>query len=237
MGGMGLRSLEGIVDDLSRAVNRLAWEPGGSPWADYYSFHGYGERALEAKEDLVAGFIERAKPETCWDLGANTGRFSRLASSRGAYTVAFDVDPSAVERAYEAVRENQEDNLLPLVMDLTNPSPALGWGHEERKSLQERGPADLIMALALVHHLAIGNNVPLDRVVDYFSELGTWLLVEFVPKSDPQVQKLLASREDIFADYELDAFREACDRRYEILDRAEIPDTDRILFLMKRRAG
>lgn len=237
IGGMGLRSLEGIIDDLTRAVRGLTWEPGGSPWADYYSFHGYGERALAAKEELVADFIDRAQPDTCWDLGANTGRFSRLASSRGAYTVAFDVDPAAVERAYRSVRENQENNLLPLVMDLTNPSPALGWGHEERKSLRERGPADLVMALALMHHLAIGNNVPLDRLVDYFADLGRWLLIEFVPKSDPQVQRLLASREDIFESYNRSAFQEACGRRYEIVHEAGIPDTNRTLFLMKLRTG
>ncbi len=236
-GGMGQRSLEGIIDDLSRAVQGLTWEPGGTPWADYYSFHGYGERALAAKEGLVADFIERAQPGTCWDLGANTGRFSRLASERGAYTVAFDVDPAAVERAYQMARENQERNLLPLVMDLTNPSPALGWGHRERKSLQERGPVDLVMALALVHHLAIGNNVPLNLIVDFFAELGAWLLVEFVPKGDSQVQRLLASRADIFENYDLASFKEACGRHYEIVQEAGIPETDRTLFLLKRRAG
>ena len=107
-----------------------------------------------------------------WDLGANTGVFSRLASQRGWYTVALDIDPAAVEHNYLTSRAASEKNLLPLLMDLTNPSAGLGWAHHERLSLAERGPVDAILALALIHHLAISNNVPLRRIAQYFSETG-----------------------------------------------------------------
>src|SRR5207249_6622227 len=112
-----------------------------------------------------------------------------------------DLDPACVERNYRDAVDGDETDVLPLVMDLSNPSPAIGWAGTERMSLADRGPADLALALALIHHLAIGNNVPLGRIAAYLGELCTWLAVEFVPKSDPKVQVLLASREDVFPGY------------------------------------
>ena len=152
-----------------------------------------------------------------WDLGANTGRYSRLASGRGIFTLAADADPAAVETNYLQTKEKRDKHLLPLLLDLTNPSAAIGWANQEHQSLLERGPADAVMALALVHHLAIANNVPLGRLAEFFSQLGQWLLIEFVPKSDSQVQLLLAARKDIFSDYHLDGFKAAFKPFYRIL--------------------
>ena len=120
-------------------------------------------------------------------------------------------------------------------MDLTNPSPALGWAHQERRSLLERGPADVAMALSLVHHLAIGNNVPLPRLADVLARAGRRLVVEFVPREDPMVQHLLASRRDIFTEYTLDGFRAAFGERFVTHDQATVTDSLRTLFLMERR--
>ena len=101
------------------------------------------------------------QPKKVWDLGANTGVFSQIAAEQGALALAFDIDPAAVEKSYQDLRQRKETRLLPLVMDLTNPSPAIGWQNAERDALSARGPADMVFALALVHHLAISNNVPL----------------------------------------------------------------------------
>ncbi|MBW1879009.1 MAG: SAM-dependent methyltransferase [Deltaproteobacteria bacterium] len=224
----------GLVGSLEKAVRGLRWEPSGTEWADYYARTSYDDEALQHKTDLVAALIDEVGPTSAWDLGANDGRFSRLAVERGASTVAWDLDPAAVERCWRGCREERID-LLPLVLDLTNPSPGLGWAHTERASLQDRGPVDLVMALALVHHLAIGNNVPLDRIAAWLVRLGGSLIVEFVPKSDPQVRRMLATREDVFPDYTWEGFEAAFSRHATIARREPVPGTERSLYLL--RAG
>lgn len=228
-------ALLGLVDHLERTVAGLRWQPGGTPWGDYYDATNYTDRSARQKEKRVAEFIRKAKPKTVWDLGANTGRYSRIASKQGIFTLAADIDPTAVEADYQHMRTKGEQNLHPLLLDLTNPSAALGWANEELPSLAQRGPADLVMALALVHHLAIRNNVPLERVADYFAQLGSWLIIEFVPKADSQVQILLAARKDIFDQYHIEGFRAAFQPRFRIIAERPIAGSERTLFLMKRK--
>jgi len=231
------QALTGIVDSLRGAVRKLAWRPGGTEWGDYYRDTNYSDDAFAAKRDLVASFLDRAAPATVWDLGANDGTFSRLAAARGAFTVAADVDPAAVELGWRQVKERGEKGLLPLRMDLTNPSPALGWNHAERASLLARGPADCVLALALVHHLAIGNNVPLERLAAFLARAGRTLIIEFVPKSDSQVRRLLATREDVFPGYDRAGFEAAFAGHFAPEAVQDIPGTERTLYLMRARAG
>jgi len=183
----------------------------------------------------VCEFLDHIRPHTVWDLGANTGLFSRLASRQGIFTVAFDIDPGAVERNYLRCVAERETNLLPLVLDLTNPSPSIGWNTQERMSWLDRAPADTILALAVIHHLAIANNIPLEQLAKFFSQLGHWLIIEFVPKSDSQVQRLLATRDDIFPEYTEAGFEQTF-LRFFIRHAAErIRGSDRILYLMEAR--
>jgi len=170
-----------------------------------------------------------------WDLGANDGTFSRLASDAGIDTIAFDVDPAAVEHNYRQVKQRGERSLLPLLMDLANPTASLGWANAERMSLLERGPADVAFALALVHHLAIAHNVPLPRIAAFFASLTRALVIEFVPKEDSQVQRMLASRDDIFATYARDAFEAAFREHFTIESSSEIDGSVRTLYVMRRR--
>ncbi len=234
-GTMGKTSLLGLIDNLEGIVQSLSWKPKGTDWANYYQETNYSDQAFEDKKQLVRQFISRVRPTVVWDLGANTGIFSRIASDLECKTLAFDVDPAAVELNYRECLRTHEKNLLPLVLDLTNPSPALGWANAERQSLAERGEADLVLALALVHHLAISNNVPLEQIANYFAQLGEWLVVEFVPKSDSQVQRLLVNREDIFTDYHSQGFERAFSKFYEIHAAQPIGDSARVLYLMQRR--
>jgi hypothetical protein len=150
-------------------------------------------------------------------------------------TTASDIDPAAVEQNYLAIKSNGENHLLPLVIDLTNPSPALGWAHRERESLLQRGPVDLVMALALIHHLAISNNVPLPAVAEFMASAGEYAIVEFVPKSDSQVKRLLATRKDIFDQYTVEGFETAFTGYFEIIEKAPIPGSERTLYLFKSR--
>jgi hypothetical protein len=146
--------------------------------------------------------------------------------------IAFDIDPAAVERNYRQVRSTGESGILPLLLDFANPSPAQGWAHSERLSLEQRGPADALLALALIHHLAIGRNLPLDRVAAFLSRLGRALVIEFVPKSDEQVQRLLRNRADIFPGYTVEGFEAAFRRHFRIESVQPIAESGRTVYLM-----
>ena len=228
-------AMETLIESLLSTVRALKVKEINTEWADYYQANNYTEASFEAKRAVVKDFISRVAPQTVWDLGGNTGEFSRAASELGIPTVSMDIDPGAVQQNYQLVKKNKEKNMLPLVMDLTNPSPALGWRNQERQSLRERGEASLIMALALIHHLAIANNVPLRDVADFFADLGPYLVIEFVPKEDSQVARLLASRLDIFPDYTLEGFKQAFQARYTILEEHPVEGSKRTLLLMRRK--
>lgn len=235
--GMNQQSLLGLIDSLRAAITGLRWDPKGTEWGDYYSETSghYTDAASRHKMEVIAEFLNKISPRNVWDLGANTGVFSRAASRKGIPTVSFDIDPAAVEQNYLACKKNKETNLLPLVLDLTNPSPAIGWNNAERMSLLERGPVDAILALALIHHLAISNNVPLTLLADFFHQTGRWLLIEFVPKEDSQVEVLLASREDIFPEYTQEGFETAFKLFFEIRESIPVRETKRRLYLMERK--
>ena len=232
---MSKEALLGLVESLRATVRKLEWKPVGTEWADYYAANNYTDAAFEHKKTLVGDWLAKIEPKTVWDLGANVGAFSRIAVETGANVISADIDPAAVEVNYRLVRENKEQNLLPLVLDLTNPSPAIGWDNQERVSFLQRGPVDVVLALALVHHLAISNNVPLERVAEFFAKCGKWLIIEFVPKSDSQVQRLLRSRKDIFGEYTREGFEKSFGQWYTIIESSAIRDSARWLYLMKQK--
>ena len=232
---MSKASLLGLIDNLENTVMNLKWQAKGTEWAEYYEDTNYSPDTINRKKKIVAAYLEKAGAETVWDMGANVGMFSRIASSRGIPTISFDIDPACVEISYLEVKRNNETNILPLLLDLTNPSPALGWSNRERMSFIERGPVDMIMALALVHHLAISNNVPLYNIAEMFSGIGRFLIIEFVPKDDSQVQRMLSTREDIFSDYTQDNFENEFLRFFNILESEKIEDSKRTLYLMEKR--
>lgn len=227
-------ALRGILDSLRSTIRKLQWKPQGTQWGAYYSDTNYSDKALARKRELVAEFLARTDAQSVWDLGANNGFFSRVASEAGIPTVASDIDPGAVEKNWQEVKEKKEEKLLPLLMDLTNPSPALGWAHAERDSFLARGPADAVFALALIHHLAISNNVPLPLLSQFFARAGKWLILEFVPKGDSQVDRLLSTREDVFPDYSQEGFEAAFSNNFEMVAATPIEDSERTLYLLRR---
>jgi ribosomal protein L11 methylase PrmA len=225
-----------LIDSLRRTIESLKEPKGRSAWRRYYDeTDHYSDAASSEKDALVDRWIAEAGPKTVWDLGANTGRFSRLASARGIETVAIDSDPFCIDEAYEGARRAGDTHLTAIVSDLTNPSPGLGWENQERSSLEDRGPADLVLALAVIHHLAIANNVPLPMVVDQLARVGRSAIVEFVPKTDPKVQRLLRDRDDIFDAYTEAAFEESAGERFTIVHREPLADSGRALYLIEAR--
>jgi hypothetical protein len=234
-GGMSKQALTGLIESLESTVKKLSWKPAGTEWGDYYENTNYTNSAFEHKKQLVKEWSAEKKPALVWDLGGNTGLFSREAASSGAFTVSFDIDPAAVEQNYRTVKTKKDQNVLPLVLDLTNPSPALGWDNSERDSFSARGPVDMALALAVIHHLAISNNVPLPQLANFFAARCKWLVIEFVPKSDSQVQKLLTSREDIFPTYTREGFEAAFSACFVIHKSESVRDSERTLYLMESR--
>ena len=229
------QGLEGILNHLQKTVENVRWAPGGTEWGEYYTITNYSDTAREDKRSVVDRWIGGLRPQHVWDMGANDGTYSRLASERGIPTIAWDIDPSAVELAYRWVKRQQTCCLLPALVDLTNPSPSIGWSLEERGSIFDRPKPDLLLALALIHHLAIGNNVPLERCAAFFAKLAPNLIIEWVPKSDSKVRELLQNRSDIFEDYSTERFEAAFGRHFEINERCALRASERILFRMTVR--
>ena len=228
------KSLLGLLDTLYSGIKKLTLDKAETEWGDYYSKTNYSEKSFEQKKELISEMISEINPLNVWDLGANTGVFSRLASSKNIDTVSFDIDAIAVEKNYQKILRDSETHLLPLQIDLTNPSSNMGWHNSERLSFFKRGPGDLVLALALIHHLAISNNLPFYRIVDFFSEISNHLIIEFVPKTDSQVQKLLINREDIFDEYSKENFELSFKKHFELLKCIKLKESERFLYLFKK---
>jgi ribosomal protein L11 methylase PrmA len=172
-----------------------------------------------------------------WDIGANTGAFSRIAADHADYVVAMDADELAVERMYLSLREQSDSRILPLVVNLADTSPALGWRGMERKSLTERQLPQLTMCLALIHHIVIGANIPLQEFVDWLAELNSAVIIEFISKQDPMVQQLLRNKDDVYEDYDETIFEDSLTRAYTITDKQTLGNGDRILYFAELRSN
>ena len=228
-----------LVKSLQRAIDRCRLPKFRTEWSDYYDDTNYTQDNMTAKEALVAAFVESGVSggAIVHDIGANIGKFSRIVAATGRYVLSHDIDELAVERNYLFDKANSVGNVLPLVLDLNNPSPALGWALSERESLGERAANSVVLALALIHHIVISNNVPMASAASYLAMLARTLIIEFVPKDDSQVQRLLSTREDKFPDYDIQNFRMAFARYYAIRDEQPVGRSGRTLFLLERLAA
>jgi ribosomal protein L11 methylase PrmA len=209
-------------------------DTGKTVWRDYAGSHSYSSDEVIAKKAFVGEMAANVKPALLWDFGCNTGDYSKVALESGAnYAIGFDFDQGALDLAFE--RSKVESlAFLPLLMDAANPSPNQGWSESERKGLAARASADALLALAFVHHLAIGRNVPLARVTDWLVATAPVGVVEFVPKSDPMIQRMLRLRDDIFDDYSEEHFLAAVGRRARIVKSAVVSASGRRLVWYDR---
>jgi len=228
------------VRGLRKLVRKLDWRPPKTHWAEYRQTCSYSERDREAKLAFVEAALGQAAAGggelgLVLDLGANDGAFSRLAARQARQVVAVEGDHAVTDALYRSLREapdGPDRRVLPLVMDLANPSPGNGWRGVERASFTRRADADVVLALALVHHLAIGRNVPLPEVIDNLAELGRWLVVEFVEPEDPMARRLLANKPPgMFGDYRREVFEKLLAERFTIVRREELPSQTRTLYV------
>jgi ribosomal protein L11 methylase PrmA len=227
-------SYQGMLEGLRDFIAGTAPRKQTTVWGDYAGNNSYGDAEAEAKRAFVQDMAAAVKPGLMFDLGCNSGDYSIAAIEAGAeYVVGFDFDFGALETALDRAEQGKY-NFLPLWLDAANPSPSQGWGQAERKGLKERSSADALVALAFVHHIAIGKNVPLDMVVDWIIAMAPHGVIEFPPKSDPMVQCLLSQRDDIFPDYTEEHFRAAVERRARIVAEKHLTPGGRLLVRYER---
>ncbi len=232
-----MSSLRGIVDSLKSSVKHLKLPDSETEWGNYYEGTNYSKKSFDEKKNIVSSFLDviDVRGHTVLDLGANRGVFSELAAQKKSYVVSADIDPVAVEKNYRFQRKKGCLNIHPLKLDIMNPSPAIGWNNRERESFLSRCRPKATMALAFIHHLAISNNLPLPNIASFFAHLSPFLIIEFVDKSDSQVQKLLSSREDIFQNYTREEFEGVFGKYFHIVDKKNIGGSMRTLYLLKSK--
>jgi hypothetical protein len=219
---------------LRKLVAGLESRDRRSAWSGYRDANTYTAADAERKAEFVAEAVRSTSPGLVWDVGANDAAYSRIAADAGAYVVAIDSDHDTVDSVYRQLASEGHDRILPLVVDVTDPSPGLGWRGLERQPLEARGRPDLVLCLALVHHLAIGGNVPLAEIVAWMRSLEASLVVEFPPREDPMVRRLLSGKDPgSNPDYQLGRFERLLAERFEIVRRARLDPSGRMLYLAR----
>ena len=221
--------LLGLVASLESLVRKLKSPKIVDVWNSYYETNTYDEEATQQKLELISAVTAELEPRTAWDLGCNTGMFTDAMAELGTQVVAMDSDDGVIAELYRKTAASGSDRVLPLVMDLSNPTPALGWAHQERRSLLDRGPSDLCLGLALIHHLSISNNVPMAMIADFFRRCAETCVVEWVPVDDPQVVRMISSGRLLPTDYNREAFVAEFDRVFSAATSVMLP-TGRELF-------
>jgi len=218
---------------LQKLVAGLQWATESSEWSGYADANSYSDEEVAAKRKFVADAVASRRWPLAWDLGCNTGDYARLAAEHSDTVVAMDADVLAVEKFYRALSREGNTTILPLTVNLADTSPNLGWRGRDRRSLPERGTPDLTLCLALIHHMVITANVPVDDFISWLAELGSHIIIEFPTRDDVMVKRLLQTKEDIFDDYTLASFEASIGRRFQIIDRLRLPGETRVLYFLR----
>jgi hypothetical protein len=225
------------VQRLRKLVSKLSWRAGDTAWTNYRKECTYSDADAERKAAFVREAAASAQPGLTWDMGCNDGAYARIAAEQSDYVVAFDYDHATVEALYRSLQAEEERRILPLVANVADPSPGLGWRGLERRPLADRGTPDLVLALALIHHVSITANVPIAEFLDWLRELDAALVIEFPKREDPMVGRLLSGkREGSNADYELETFERLLGERFDVERSEPLPSGTRVLYLARPRA-
>lgn len=226
-----------LLKHLRSTVSGLKNPGRDTEWGDYYNDTNYTGSAASEKSRIITDYLKQVSPTVGWDIGCNIGEYSKLLRETCSQIVAWDVDHTAINDFYTRERAQPVGDIktLPLILDLFNPTPGIGWACKERDSAFDREKPDLVMALALIHHLAISNNVPLGKIAELFASISQYLIIEFVPKTDTQVIRLLRNREDVFDKYTIAEFESAFQDWFVMEQKNPIAESDRVMYLLKRK--
>lgn len=234
--GFGAELNKALTKKLLRTTTALRSERSESAWVAYRNTCSYSDADREAKERFIREVVADRRPQTAWDLGANDGVYARIVAERSEQVLAVDYDDVTVDAMYRSFKADGVRNILPLVMNLVDPSPARGWRNGERRAFTERGRPDLVLALALIHHLALAANVPLPQIVEWFAEIGGTLVVEFVEPGDPMADRLLGNKAaGLFPDYRIEEFERLLGERYQVTSHLRLPSGGRTLYVAEPR--
>ena len=228
--GFGAVLIKHNIERLRRTVEKLRWNPPRSTWSEYQREHSYDDADLRSKAAFVERILARRRWPLVWDVGCNIGKYSRLAAEHADYVLALDADHVVVEHLYRELHAGGPANILPLVADVADPSPGLGWRGRERLPLADRGAPELIMCLALMHHLVIGRNIPLDEFVAWLAQFGAEVILEFVGRDDPMVKRLLLNRRDQEFEYSDAALGAALGRHFGAVTHETLASGTRTLY-------
>ncbi len=226
------------VARMRKLVKGLEWSPPEGVWVAYGERNSYTDEDARRKDEFVREMSTSQRWGLTWDIGANNGRYSRIAAEGSDYVLAVDADQGPVELFYRSMREEGDEKTLSLTMNLADPSPGLGWRGLERKSLPDRGAPDLVLALALIHHVAIAANVPVREFVTWLASLGTSLVIEFPTREDPMVRKLLGpKREGLHPDYERETFERELTGAFDVERRERLKSGTRLLYFARPKGA
>ena len=216
--------LRALIDSLRRLITGLSYRPASSQWTRYVDAHSYGAD-YGAKERFVAEHTAAERPALVWDVGANTGAMARIAAQSAGLVIAVDSDHEAIELLYRKLRDTDEPrNIVPLVMDLANPSPSQGWAGRERSAFDARRRPDMVLCLALIHHLRVSANIPLALLLEWLESLQAAVIIEFVEREDEMFQRLLANKNEQYPDYTAENFHREVAQRFKICERLRLKE-------------
>lgn len=218
------------IAKLQKIIEKMTWRETRSPWLTYDTEYSYAEEDRSIKESFVRRAVAIKRWPLAWDLGCNTGTYSRILANHADYVVAMDADHLAVDRFYQSLKQDQTENILPLVINLADPSPSLGWCGRERKDLATRGLPAITLCLALLHHMVIQANIPLASFISWLKSLESALVIEFVSREDPMVQRLLRNKSDDYAEYDSGYFEEVLRSNFKIIFQEKLPSGTRTLY-------
>lgn len=234
--GVSKASLLGHTQMLMRTISKMKPAKQQSKvWSTYYYDESMNKAYASEKEVLVTTLLENIRPDSTIDLGANTGRYSKLASVYSKEVLALEKDPLCLEDFFQELKREETKNILPLLFDIMEPAPPAGWEGKERRPLWERRTADLVMVLAVLHHISIGENVPFEKISSQLALMGNQLLIEFVSAEDPNAAKLLRYKPELLPRVSLPAFLQAFACEWEVVQEYPLKHSSRILFYMKKK--
>lgn len=233
--GFNKALIEANVKRLKKLVQALSWKISKTEWSHYSSFRTYTDNELEMKKEFVQKASATQRWKLAWDLGCNTGEFTQLISDQCDYVIGMDIDPLAIEFFYQNLKKTRVTTILPLINNLADPSPGLGWMNLERKILKDRGKPNLVLCLALIHHVVLSANIPLNDFIQWLASLEGALIIEYVTKEDPMVKVLLQNKEDNFSDYNQEYFENSLKTFFDIQNSQKMESGTRIIYFATPR--